>query len=206
MKFGPGMLVLLTIGVDAARLRARSFKLDLDMPQNSTTVFAVGQNKTALAMPEESTAAHAMQDDMQQNSTNTFAMPQGLTSLAMSSRQNMTAKPYVLDRCTEIKEVYGNADYMGKDPMTLDVCYTFCNTRGAFYFGVTKGTNCWCGSMYQAKIGGAVICDSPCAGDKEIRCGGKYATSVYIMGKGPCDKVGKKGCRGEHGQGSQSGR
>merc|ERR1719158_1622922 len=63
------------------------------------------------------------------------------------------ASPYVLDMCTEVKEVFGQAKYTGKEPMTLNTCYTFCGSKKAFYFGVRNGKECWCGSQYQARIG-----------------------------------------------------
>merc|ERR1719316_1822156 len=71
--------------------------------------------------------------------------------------------------------------------MSLKVCYEFCSSRNSFYFGVYKGNKCWCGSSYQAVIGGFEICDMPCPGDKETMCGGKDSTSVFIMTPtGPC--------------------
>lgn len=112
-------------------------------------------------------------------------------SLVVATRQNETHNdnklPYVLDRCTEVQEVFGKAKYMGKKPMSLDVCFTFCGSRKSFYFGVRNGQECWCGSQYQARIGTSTLCNVPCQGNEKAMCGGADATSVYIMGSGPCD-------------------
>jgi len=102
-------------------------------------------------------------------------------------RQNKTINklPYMLDKCTSVKGVYGNTNYVGKSPMTLNLCHTFCSARNKLYFGVRNGQECWCGSHYKANNASNMPCDVPCKGDANFMCGGKHATSVYLMGKGP---------------------
>merc|ERR1712224_591396 len=115
-----------------------------------------------------------------------------LAVLCRTREQRQT--PYVLDRCTEVQEVYGAANYHGKKAMTLGTCFQYCSAKNGFYMGLTNGKKCWCGQQYQAYIGGSHSCDVKCQGNKEQYCGGRDATSVYIIG-GTCagDKLKAKG-------------
>lgn len=60
---------------------------------------------------------------------------------------------------------------------------------GYDYAGMQSSVQCFCGNGYgtygrleEAK------CDEPCIDDKEQKCGGHYANSVYVVPKCSCNR------------------
>mmetsp|Transcript_41447 Transcript_41447/g.109011 ORF Transcript_41447/g.109011 Transcript_41447/m.109011 type:complete len:1525 (+) Transcript_41447:34-4608(+) len=117
--------------------------------------------------------------------------PKHNLALAVSTseqKSNSTAclTPYVFDKCVQVSKKNGLVVYDKEAPVTLKRCYQFCEPFNTFYFGVHNGDKCWCANSYEINLKGPTVCDTPCAGAPGLRCGGQYATSIYIMGSGKC--------------------
>ena len=64
--------------------------------------------------------------------------------------------------------------------MTIGLCTTSCADKGFDYAATQYGNQCFCGSSY-GKHGEADNCNMPCAGNKNEKCGGAWANSVYAL-------------------------
>lgn len=53
--------------------------------------------------------------------------------------------------------------------------------KEAFFFGLTEGEQCWCGTAYEGEVVTDAKCDKPCSDSDREMCGGISASSVYIM-------------------------
>ncbi|KAH6639419.1 hypothetical protein C7974DRAFT_131007 [Boeremia exigua] len=62
---------------------------------------------------------------------------------------------------------------------TLDKCKRKCWALAFPIAGVKGGDECWCGERNNGTTADAARCDVPCAGDKEVMCGGMNYTSVW---------------------------
>eukprot|EP00927_Polykrikos_kofoidii_P083036 TRINITY_DN8410_c0_g1_i2.p1 TRINITY_DN8410_c0_g1~~TRINITY_DN8410_c0_g1_i2.p1 ORF type:complete len:306 (-),score=29.83 TRINITY_DN8410_c0_g1_i2:74-991(-) len=70
--------------------------------------------------------------------------------------------------------------------MSVETCFAFCagkpNHSPTRYFGITRGTKCWCGDSLHEGHADASSCDSACYGNKAERCGGTTGESnVFVM-------------------------
>jgi len=61
------------------------------------------------------------------------------------------------------------------------LCGAKCKIAGFRYFGMQVGKQCFCGNYY-GKYGMAKNCNVKCAGNKNQKCGGGWANSVYQVG------------------------
>lgn len=67
--------------------------------------------------------------------------------------------------------------------MGLQYCANYCSEYP--YYGLQNGNECWCGeydSTYD-RYGEASNCDTPCSGNDDIVCGGRYAMQVFSQGQ-----------------------
>lgn len=80
--------------------------------------------------------------------------------------------------------------YNGSKAMTIDFCDQYCGAANmevrSFYkknwfFGVYGGKECVCFSRVDTEIQHRGICNLPCEGNKQQRCGGKYSLDVFLM-------------------------
>jgi len=60
--------------------------------------------------------------------------------------------------------------------MTVDYCQSICS--GYKYFGVEKGTDCYCGDTYGDRTRSS-SCNATCVGDSSQTCGGSCSTTIY---------------------------
>ncbi|QSZ33690.1 hypothetical protein DSL72_005261 [Monilinia vaccinii-corymbosi] len=76
-----------------------------------------------------------------------------------------------------------NADWEGRDTMTISTCVDFCTSKGHTYAGVEFGSQCYCDDALpadRAPVAGMVgNCLMPCAGNKSEICGGNAAMTLY---------------------------
>merc|ERR1719247_3557405 len=64
----------------------------------------------------------------------------------------------------------------------IRVCFNFCRTvKGATFFGLLHGRDCYCTPFKKEKPSGGGVCDLPCEGDSSKTCGGKAMASIYGM-------------------------
>eukprot|EP00929_Paragymnodinium_shiwhaense_P066503 TRINITY_DN3336_c0_g1_i3.p1 TRINITY_DN3336_c0_g1~~TRINITY_DN3336_c0_g1_i3.p1 ORF type:complete len:3781 (+),score=899.34 TRINITY_DN3336_c0_g1_i3:54-11396(+) len=70
-----------------------------------------------------------------------------------------------------------------QEPMTVEVCYRFCNNvTGVQYFGLKGGRDCYCTPFFHNTDKGANgECDQPCEGDNNEMCGGLNMIDIYEM-------------------------
>ncbi|XP_025423118.1 uncharacterized protein LOC112692604 isoform X2 [Sipha flava] len=63
-------------------------------------------------------------------------------------------------------------------------CSEICFKKGYLYFGVTYGSECWCGNQKPLKISKVedANCNSPCSGDSKQFCGGGWKMGIYSTG------------------------
>ncbi|KAL1123447.1 hypothetical protein AAG570_002527 [Ranatra chinensis] len=63
---------------------------------------------------------------------------------------------------------------------TPDFCAGFCYKGGFTYAGVQYGAECFCGDSapQSAKVTDS-DCNTACAGDSSIKCGGQWRLSIY---------------------------
>lgn len=67
---------------------------------------------------------------------------------------------------------------------TPQKCSEKCFNMGFLFFGVTYGSECWCGNQRPAKSSKVedINCDSPCSGDSKQFCGGGWKMGIYSTG------------------------
>jgi len=69
-----------------------------------------------------------------------------------------------------------------KKEMTQKVCFEFCRTvPNMGFFGIVNGRGCYCTPYYKPMESDSSQCDSVCAGDNTLMCGGKSKSSVFAM-------------------------
>jgi hypothetical protein len=99
------------------------------------------------------------------------------------SYANIIVNGYVKTAC--IQEVEGRSLRGAgfQDPaMTVEMCTSYCSTKGFAMSGVEYGLECYCSNRWG---GGASLnlisdqCYMPCAGDESQNCGGPNAIFVY---------------------------
>lgn len=72
--------------------------------------------------------------------------------------------------------------------MTHEICFSFCRSiKGAHFFGLHNGRNCYCAPFYKAEAGDSSECDAPCGGDSKEMCGGQTKSKIFAMHK--CDEA-----------------
>jgi len=77
-----------------------------------------------------------------------------------------------------------NAVVLKKDqkPMTPRVCFSFCRRMSDMYFfGITKGRDCYCAPYFQPVSDDMSSCDAVCDGDPKLSCGGQSKSSMFEM-------------------------
>jgi hypothetical protein len=70
--------------------------------------------------------------------------------------------------------------------MTLEICATFCSSKGYPYLGVESGKDCYCGK--KGPSSGSVEapsseCSVSCKGDKLQKCGATNRLNVYKLAR-----------------------
>ncbi|XP_060850898.1 uncharacterized protein LOC132929522 [Rhopalosiphum padi] len=67
---------------------------------------------------------------------------------------------------------------------TPQKCSVKCFNMGFLFFGVTYGTECWCGNQRPAKSSKVddINCNTPCSGDSNQFCGGGWKMGIYSTG------------------------
>ena len=65
--------------------------------------------------------------------------------------------------------------------MTISQCIQTCTERHFRYAGLQYGKDCVCGDSGYDKYGTASNCDMACAGNSQEKCGGSYASQVYLL-------------------------
>lgn len=67
--------------------------------------------------------------------------------------------------------------------MTSNLCVKTCRDKGFKFAGTQYANQCFCGNSY-GKTGRASNCNMTCSGDKNEKCGGSWANSIYeILGE-----------------------
>ncbi|PQE28913.1 wsc domain-containing protein [Rutstroemia sp. NJR-2017a BBW] len=106
------------------------------------------------------------------------ALPVGITDLS-------TSKGWTYLGCGT--DVAGdrtlNADWEGKDSMTIETCIDFCASKGHTYAGLEFGSQCYCDNALPAdrapQPGVVGACLMACAGNSTEICGGGAAITLY---------------------------
>lgn len=62
--------------------------------------------------------------------------------------------------------------------MTTAQCVATCRDRGFAYAGTQFSTHCFCDNSY-GRYGTASNCNMTCSGNRNEKCGGSWANSVY---------------------------
>jgi hypothetical protein len=71
---------------------------------------------------------------------------------------------------------------MDQEPMTHEVCFSFCRTVPDMnFFGIHNGRDCYCEPYYQAAASDSSDCDATCEGAPYQMCGGKVKSSIFGM-------------------------
>ncbi|VVC39997.1 Hypothetical protein CINCED_3A002549 [Cinara cedri] len=67
---------------------------------------------------------------------------------------------------------------------TPERCSEICFKMGYLYFGVTYGSECWCGNQKPSKLSKVedTNCNSVCSGDSSQFCGGGWKIGIYSTG------------------------
>jgi len=89
---------------------------------------------------------------------------------------------YSKSGCFKISKIHDKLDYTGARAVTVDGCFAFCqakHNKAMQFFGVQNGNKCFCASLHEGTP--MEKCDTPCAGDKEVMCGGVETASMYVM-------------------------
>lgn len=70
-----------------------------------------------------------------------------------------------------------------RKPITPTVCFDFCRTKAALFFGLLEGRKCYCTPYptLSAGTGGQGQCAEVCEGDTSLQCGGMTKTLIYEM-------------------------
>jgi len=69
-----------------------------------------------------------------------------------------------------------------REPMTPDVCFSFCRTVPEMtFFGIRNGRDCYCTPFYRSVEGDDSMCDVVCDGDGTRMCGNKNKSSIFGM-------------------------
>ncbi|XP_046549409.1 putative fungistatic metabolite [Haliotis rubra] len=65
--------------------------------------------------------------------------------------------------------------------MTIDMCRFHCTQYGYSFFGLSVGTECYCGNMIKSGFKKVPDneCNYPCAGDNTEMCGGPWRMTIY---------------------------
>ena len=72
-----------------------------------------------------------------------------------------------------------------RDPsMTVARCLDLCRAQGFRYAGLQDGSACFCGNGYGRYGSGGAVCETACAGDPALTCGGEWANSVWDLQQG----------------------
>ena len=66
--------------------------------------------------------------------------------------------------------------------MTTQMCTSTCKSKGFKFAGTQYSRWCFCGNSY-GKSGVANNCNMNCSGNKNQKCGGGWANSVYRLNK-----------------------
>jgi len=67
-------------------------------------------------------------------------------------------------------------------PMTPRVCFSFCRRmEDMYFFGITKGRDCYCAPYFQPVSDDMSSCDAVCDGDPKLSCGGQSKSSMFEM-------------------------
>jgi hypothetical protein len=85
--------------------------------------------------------------------------------------------------CWDAESWTGKKTYSGSSMVTKDSCFAFCSTAGdaVVYFGISKGSNCWCSEGYNGAEASADACSATCSGGGK-GCGGPdKKANVYVM-------------------------
>lgn len=67
-------------------------------------------------------------------------------------------------------------------PMTPRVCFSFCrHMEDMYFFGITKGSDCYCAPYFLPTSDDMSSCDAVCDGDPKLSCGGQSKSSMFEM-------------------------
>merc|ERR1719235_98374 len=89
---------------------------------------------------------------------------------------------YAFSGCLKQPKALGQVKYEGSRQVAADQCFTFCKKKkGAAYFGLGNGRECWCATVHDGLRVSDEACNSPCSGDDKQMCGGVDTASVYVM-------------------------
>ncbi|XP_077982065.1 uncharacterized protein LOC144437069 [Glandiceps talaboti] len=101
--------------------------------------------------------------------------------------KNIQALPNTDDYigCYEDTEDVGLCDdnFEDQDGLTIENCIQYCQDRGHPHAALYFGNQCWCGELSsQSSTAPSSECDTPCPGNANQKCGGRFALSVYKIG------------------------
>jgi hypothetical protein len=69
-----------------------------------------------------------------------------------------------------------------REPMSPDVCFSFCRTvPNMTFFGIQNGRNCYCVPFFKPMAGDSSQCDANCEGDTSQLCGSKTKSTLWEM-------------------------
>lgn len=100
------------------------------------------------------------------------------------SGANLKGTPthYKSSGCWQSSKVHDEVAYDGYHAMSVEECFAFCSMKEkSNYFGLTEGTECWCGSIWDGQKLEDSHCDTKCDGNDLQKCGGIDATNVFVM-------------------------
>jgi len=89
---------------------------------------------------------------------------------------------YSKSGCFKISKIHDKLEYTGARAVTVDGCFAYCQskyTKSMQFFGVQNGNTCFSASLHEGTP--MKKCTTPCAGDKEVMCGGVETVDMYVM-------------------------
>ncbi|KNG51227.1 wsc domain-containing protein [Stemphylium lycopersici] len=97
----------------------------------------------------------------------------------LAGYQNAPAYTYVGCFTDSAKRVIGPNLVTGAD-ITVKKCETLC--KGSKYYALQNGSECFCGKTFLQPTQDTpdTECKTPCKGDKNVTCGGKWRNAVYV--------------------------
>jgi len=83
--------------------------------------------------------------------------------------------------CWKASKLYGEVLYDPDLLVSVNRCQSFCETKDATFFLLSGGKRCACAKAYDGEEVEAEGCDKPCNGERQEKCGGISASSVYVI-------------------------
>ena len=72
--------------------------------------------------------------------------------------------------------------HLESSDMTMGRCQSYCWDNGFAFAATQYGSQCYCGDSFGRYGKAPGKCNMPCGGNSQIKCGGTWASSVFLLG------------------------